>query len=115
MSIRKRLLATPPERVPDELGAAVRAFCEPFPEIRAAYVGLTEVTRDFDFPVEELAVAIELVSPPTAAEAGDAVVREIALRFFAAVPETMREGGCSFLGEAALPVWHELALQVFAR
>ena len=114
MSVRKRLLDTPVDRVPVALAEAVKAFCEPVPEIRAAYIGLTEVTRDFEFPVEELAVAFELTTPPTGTS-DDPDVQHIAVRFYDELPETMQEGGCNFLGPDALPVWHEKAWQVFSR
>jgi hypothetical protein len=114
MSLRERLLETPVEKVPPEMAAAVKAFCEPIPEVRTAYVGLVEVTRDFDFPEEKLAVAFELVAPPTDAS-HDPAVRRIALRFYEEVPASISDGGCNFLGVDALPAWNEKAWQVFSR
>ncbi|HWB22105.1 MAG TPA: hypothetical protein VG652_04400 [Gaiellaceae bacterium] len=114
MSIRERLLETPVEKVPPEMAAAVKAFCEPIPEIRAAYIGLVEVTRDFDYPQEKLAVAFELVTPPTDV-AEDPAVRRIALKFYDELPASISDGGCNFLGVEALPVWNEKTWQVFSR
>jgi hypothetical protein len=114
MSLRERLLETPVEKVPPEMAAAVKAFCEPISEIRAAYVGLVEVTRDFDFPQEKLAVAFELVTPPTDAS-HDPDVRRIALEFYEKLPVSISDGGCNFLGVEALAVWNEKTWQVFSR
>jgi len=115
MSLRQRLLDTPVEKVPPELAAAVKAFCEPLTEIRAAYIGLTEVTRDFDYPHEQLAVAFELAEPSAETPEGDRELRHVADKFYDELPESIQEGGCNFLGTEALPVWHEKAWQVFSR
>jgi hypothetical protein len=115
MSLRERLLDTPVEKVPPETAAAVKAFCEPIPEIRAAYVGLVEVTRDFDFPKEQLSVAFELTTLPTADIPHDEVVRRVALKFYEDLPASITDGGCNFLGLDALPAWNEKAWQVFSR
>ena len=114
MSLRQRLLDTPVEKVPAELAAAVKAFCEPIPEIKAAYVGLVEVTRDFDYPHEQLAAAFELTTPPTGTSEHDEL-RDVALKFYEELPASVQEGGCNFLGPDALPVWNEKAWQVFSR
>ena len=44
-------------------------------EIRAAYVGLTELTPDFHEPREQLAVAFELAAPAAETEEGDRELR----------------------------------------
>jgi hypothetical protein len=115
MATRIRLLETPAARVPDELAASVRAFCEPIGEIRTAYVGLTEVTEGFQHPREELAVAFELLDPSPETAEGDRELRDVADRFYAAMPESVQAGGCNFPGVEALPVWHEKARRVFSR
>jgi hypothetical protein len=114
MSLRQRLLDTPVEKVPADLAAAVKAFCEPLTEIEAAYIGLTEITRDFDYPHEQLAVAFELTKPPTETSK-DPDVRQVAIKFYDELPESLKAGGCNFLGPDALAVWHEKAWQVFSR
>ena len=114
MSLRQRLLDTPVEKVPPELAAAVKAFCEPIPEIQAAYIGLVEVTRDFDFPQVQLAAAFELTSPPTGTP-DDRELRHVAFAFYDELPDSIQVGGCNFLGADALPVWNEKAWQVFSR
>ncbi len=114
MSVRERLLETPVEKVPPEVATAVNAFCVPIPEIQSAYVGLVEVTQDFDFPVEKLAVAFELTTPPTD-PSHDPVVRRIALAFYEDLPASVSDGGCNFLGVDALAVWNEKSWQVFSR
>jgi hypothetical protein len=115
MSLRQRLLDTPVEKVPPELAAAVKAFCEPIPEIQAAYIGLVEVTRDFDFPQEQLAAAFELAEPSVETPEGDRELHLVADKFYDELPETIQAGGCNFLGADALPVWNEKAWQVFSR
>ena len=54
MGVRQRLLETPDGRVTPELARTVSEFCAGLDVIRAAYVGVVEVTRDFDHPVEHL-------------------------------------------------------------
>lgn len=115
MSLRQRLLDTPVEKVPPELAAAVKAFCEPIPEIHAAYVGLTEVTHDFDYPHEQLAVAFELAEPSAGTPEGDRELHLVADRFYDELPESVQAGGCNFLEPGALSAWHEKAWQVFSR
>ena len=57
MGMRQKLLETPAASVSPELAKTVADFCEPIDVIRGAYVGLTEITRDFGFPEQHLAVA----------------------------------------------------------
>jgi hypothetical protein len=115
VSLRQRLLETPAERVPDELAATVRAFCEPIEVVRGAYVGLTEITERFGYPREQLAVAFELAAPAAATEEGDRQLRLVADRFYESMPEDVQAGGCNFLEPGALGVWGEKALRVFSR
>jgi hypothetical protein len=115
MSLRVRLLDTPVEQVPPELAAAVTAFCEPIAEIHSAYIGLTEVTRDFDYPHEQLAVAFELAEPSAATPEGDRELHLVAEKFYDTLPESVQAGGCNFLEPGALSAWHEKAWQVFSR
>ena len=92
-----------------------KAFCEPISEIHAAYVGLTEITRDFDFPHEQLAVAFELAEPSAETPEGDRELHLVADKFYDELPESIQAGGCNFLEPEALSVWHEKAWQVFSR
>ena len=113
--MRQRLLDTPVERVPPELAAAVKGFCEPIDVIVAAYIGLTELTQDFHDPRELLSVAFELATPSAETEEGDRELRLVADRFYDTMPEDVQEGGCNFLEPGAIDVWREKAWQVFSR
>jgi hypothetical protein len=113
--MKQRLLETPPERVSNELAETVRSFCEPIDVIRASYVGLTEITEDFQYPREQLAVAFELRVPTAQTREGDRELRLVADRFYESMPEEIVAGGCNFLEAGALGVWREKAQQVFAR
>ena len=115
MAVRQRLLDTPQERVPIELVEQVRAFCEPLDAISASYVGLTEITEDFKYPREQLAVAFELRAPSLHDSADDPEVRRVAECFYESMPEDVVAGGCNFLQPGALAAWREKAWQVFAR
>ena len=92
--MRQRLLDTPADRIPAELAATVRAFCEPIDAINAAYVGLTELTVEFHDPREQLAVAD---------------------RFYESMPEEVVAGGCNFLEPGGIDAWRAKAQQVFSR
>jgi hypothetical protein len=113
--MRQRLLDTPAERIPAELARTVRQFCDPVPEIRAAYVGLTELTREFHDPQEQLAVAFELAAPVADTEEGDRELRLVADRFYETMPEEVQAGGCNFLEPGGIDAWREQAQQVFRR
>ena len=113
--MRQRLLDTPPERVPDELAEQVRALCEPLDVVRAAYVGLTEITEEFGYPREQLAVAFELRALSVHNRPGDPEVQRVADSFYESMPPDVVAGGCNFLQAGALATWREHALQVFAR
>ena len=113
--MRQRLLETPADRVPPELAATVRSFCEPVEVIRAAFVGLTELTLDFHEPREQLAVAFELAEPSAGTPEGDRELRVVADRFYEAMSEEVRAGGCNFLEPGGIDAWRASAQQVFAR
>ena len=113
--MKQRLLDTPQERVPVELVEKVRAFCEPLDVIAASYVGLTEISEDFAYPREQLAVAFELRAASVHNSADDPEVQRVAERFYEEMPEDVVAGGCNFLGPGAMTAWHEKAWQVFAR
>jgi len=115
MGFKQRLLETSPERVPAELAATVKTFCEPIEVIRASYVGLIEITEDFGYPREQLGVAFELNQPSARTEEGDRELRLVADRFYESMPEDVQAGGCNFLEPGALAVWREKAQRVFAR
>jgi hypothetical protein len=115
MGFKQRLLETPPERVPAELTTTVTSFCEPIGVIRAAYVGLIEITEDFGYPREQLGVAFELTEPSAQTEEGDRELRIVADRFYESMPEDVQAGGCNFLEPGALGVWSEKAQRVFSR
>jgi hypothetical protein len=113
--VRQRLLDTPAARVPPELAATVRSFCEPVDVIRAAFVGLTELTLEFHEPREQLAVAFELAEPSAGTPEGDRELRVVADRFYETMPELVRAGGCNFLEPGGIDAWRAKAQQVFAR
>jgi hypothetical protein len=115
VGIHAKLLATPKDRVSAELAKMVADFCEPVGVIRSAYVGLTEVTQDFQHPKEYLAVAFELAEPVAASEEGDKELRLVADRFYDTMPEAIVEGGCNFLEPGGIAAWAEKAQRVFAR
>jgi hypothetical protein len=113
--MRQRLLDTPADRVPPELAAAVKSFCEPIDVIHAAYIGLTDLTQDFHEPREVLSVAFELAAPSAATEEGDRELRLVADRFYDTMPEDVQAGGCNFLEPGGIDAWREKAQQVFSR
>ena len=113
--MRQRLLDTPADRVPPELAAKVKGFCEPIDVIHAAYIGLTELTQDFHEPRELLSVAFELAAPSAETEEGDRELRLVADRFYDTMPEDVQEGGCNFLEPGGIDAWREKAQQVFSR
>jgi len=109
MSVKHRLLDTPPEKVPHEFAQEVIDFCRPIDAITAAYVGLTEITEDFKHPYEQLAAAFELVSDD------EEHLQLVADRFYASMPEDVQAGGCNVLDAGGLAVWRKQAQQVFSR
>jgi len=113
--VKQRLLATTPEQVPDDLVATVRAFSDPIDVIRSSYVAVVEVTEDFAYPRQQLAVAFELAVPEAGTAEGDRELRLVADRFYESMPEDVQSGGCNFLEPGALAVWREKAQQVFTR
>jgi hypothetical protein len=113
MALRQRLLDTPAERVPPTLAALVADFCRPIPEIRAAFVGLTEVRHDFERPVERLSVAFELSEPAAETAEGDRELRLVADRFYDAMPDDVQAGGCNFLEPGATAAWEAKAQKVY--
>jgi hypothetical protein len=115
MGFKQRLLATPADRVSPELAATVKSFCEPLDVVQAAYVGLTEITKDFDYPREQLAVAFALAEPSAQTEEGDRELRIVADRFYESMPEEVQAGGCNFLEPGGIGAWSEKAQRVFAR
>jgi hypothetical protein len=115
MGMRQRLLETPPGEVPDELARTVADFCRPIDVVESAYVGLTEVTRDFGFPERHLAVAFELKAPSAGTEEGDRELRLVADRFYDTMPEEVQAGGCNFLEPGGIAAWQEKAQRVFSR
>ena len=90
--MKQRLLDTPRTRVPAELAELVRAFCEPLDVIVASYVGLTEITEDFGYPREQLAVAFELRALSLHNRAGDPEIQRVADRFYESMPEDVDRG-----------------------
>ena len=113
MAIGKRLLETPAERVPPTLAALVVDFCRPIPEIRAAYIGLTEETHDFEAPVEHLSVAFELSEASAQTPEGDRELRLVADRFYDTMPDDIQAGGCNFLEPGATSAWDAKARKVY--
>ena len=113
--MRQRLLETEPDRVTAELAKTVASFCEPLDVIRSAFVGLTEITRDFDFPEQRLSVAFELAAPSAETKEGDRELRLVADRFYDTMPDEVQAGGCNFLEPGGIEAWEEKAQRVFSR
>ena len=109
---RQRLLDTPPERVPDEIAATVRAFCERLDVIASGYVGLVEVTEDGRPPFERLSAGFEVREAATRREL-ERELRLVVESFYDSMPDEVAAGGCNLLDEGGLGVWRERALQVF--
>jgi hypothetical protein len=103
------LLATSPENVPHEFAQQVIDFCKPVEEVTAAWVGLTEITEDFQRPHEQLAAAFELVSDD------DGQLQRFAEQFYELMPENVQAGGCNVLAPAALADWRQKAQRVYTR
>jgi hypothetical protein len=109
MGVKHRLLDTPAEKVPHEFAQKVIDFCKPIDVITTAWVGLTEITEDFQHPYEQLAAAFELTSDD------DEHLQLVADRFYASMPEDVQAGGCNVLDEGGVAAWHKQAQQVFHR
>ena len=115
MGIRQKLLETPAETIPAGLAQTVGAFCAPLDVIRAAFIGLTEVTRDFGYPEQHLSVAFELAEASADTPEGDRELRLVADRFYDELPDEIQAGGCNFLQPGGVAAWEEKAQRVFSR
>jgi hypothetical protein len=109
VGVKHKLLDTQPEQVPHEFAQEVIDFCKPIDAITAAWVGLTEITEDFQHPYEQLAAAFELTSDD------DAHLQLVAGRFYESMPEDVQAGGCNVLDAGGVAVWSEQAQRVFSR
>ena len=109
IGMRHRLIDTPPEKVPHEFAQRVIDFCKPIDAVTAAWVGVTEITEDFQRPYEQLSVAFELAAED------DASLQQFADRFYTSLPEDVQAGGCNVLDPGGVAVWSKRAQQVFAR
>src|SRR2546423_2984485 len=98
---------TPAEHVPHEFAQEVIDFCRPIDAITTAWVGLTEITEDFQNPYEQLAAAFELTSDD------DEHLRLVADRFYAAMPEDVQAGACNVLHPGGGAGWRKPGTQVF--
>jgi hypothetical protein len=109
MSTRHRLLETPPEKVPHSFAQEVIDFCKPIRAVTAAWVGITEITEDFQHPHEQLAAAFELAAED------DEHLKAFADRFYASMPEDVQAGGCNVLDAGGVAAWSKQAQRVFSR
>jgi hypothetical protein len=109
MGTRHRLIDTPAEKVPHEFAQEVIDFCKPVDVVTGAWVGLTEITEDFQHPYEQLAAAFELSSED------DEHLQTFADRFYASMPEDVQAGGCNVLDAGGVAVWNRQAQRVFSR
>jgi hypothetical protein len=107
--VRHRLLDTPAEKVPHEFAQEVIDFCKPIDAVTAAWVGVTEITEDFQRPYEQLAAAFALAAED------DSTLQQFADRFYASMPEDVQAGGCNVLDPGGIAVWSKQAQQVFTR
>jgi hypothetical protein len=110
---RQELLDTDAALVPDGLAGELASFAERHPEVRAAYLCLTERTVAGEQPIEELRLSFEFVDPPT--EAGDPRARELATAFIRECEEWARLYGAVTLGAAGIRAWQKHAQLVYAR
>jgi hypothetical protein len=115
VAIRQRLLQTPEDRVTPALAKTVSDFCEPIDVIASAWVGLIEVTRDFEPPEQHLGVAFELGEPVADTPEGARELRLVADRFYETMPPEIQEGGCNFLEPGGIDAWSGKARPVFSR
>jgi hypothetical protein len=109
VGVKHRLLDTPAEQVPHEFAQEVIDFCKPIDAVTSAWVGLTEITEDFQHPYEQLAAAFELAAED------DTHLQEFADRFYGSMPEEVQAGGCNVLDAGGVAVWSKQAQQVFSR
>src|SRR5215475_12287627 len=109
MGVKHRLLDTPPEKVPHEFAQEVIDFCKPVEAVTGAYVGLTEITEDFQHPYEQLAAAFELAAED------DTALQSFAEAFYETMPEDVQAGGCNVLDDGGAAVWRQQAQRVFSR
>ncbi|MBV8079222.1 MAG: hypothetical protein JO186_02465 [Actinobacteria bacterium] len=109
MATKHRLLSTTSDAVPPGFAQEVVDFARSRDAVRAAYVGLTEITEDFHEPYEQLAAAFEL------AEEDDASLQVFAEQFYADAPADLQAGGCNVLDAGGLAVWQRDAQRVFSR
>ena len=112
--IRQKLLETPEDTVTPELAKTVSDFCQPLDVIASAWVGLIEVTRDFERPEQHLGVAFELSELPSTPE-GDRELNLVADRFYETMPPEIQAGGCNFLEPGGIDAWSDKARRVFSR
>jgi len=109
VSVKHKLLDTPPEKVPPDYAQAVIDFAKPIQAITEAYVGLTEISETFHGSHEQLAAAF-VVAP----EDVD-TVQFVADAFSTSAPPDVQAGGCNVLDGAGIAVWRAQAQQVFKR
>src|SRR4029079_13424573 len=99
VGVKRRLLETPPEKVPHEFAQEVIDFCKPLDAVRAAWGGLTGVTEDFHPPHEQLAAAFALTAED------DAALQSFADHFYTEMPEDVQAGGCNVLHPGGGAAW----------
>jgi hypothetical protein len=107
------MLPTPAGAVPVETVEALRAFCAGIPEVEAAYVCAVEHIYDTGEVLHALRFSMQLKGPVVTSDDSRALLREAAPRLGSEHPDLMRELGCGVLGDAAIAVWQENALQVY--
>jgi len=109
MGVRHKLLDTAPEQVPHEFSQSVIDFCKAVHAVSEGYVGLTEITVDFEKPYEQLAAAFVL------GEEDVEHAQTLADRFYETMPADVQAGGCNVLDGEAVDVWRKQAQRVFSR
>ena len=79
--------------------------------MRAAYVGLTEITEDFGYPRRAARRRVR-AARAVGCTTGQATRRcsVVADRFYESMPADVIAGGCNFLQAGALAAWREQAL-----
>jgi hypothetical protein len=96
----ERLLPTAADAVDAATAEAIQAFCEASPEVEAAYVCMTERTRDGAQPERALRLSVKLLSPVDTPEDTRTPSLELAQRFSRTNPKLMRHLGYGVLADA---------------
>jgi hypothetical protein len=88
---------------------AIEAFCEESPEVEAAYVCLTERTREGAEPERVLRLSVKLFSPVDTPGDTRAPSLQLVQRLARRHPDLMRRLGYGVSADRAVPAWSAMA------